>query len=99
MKIYHAKTVMVYVSETGIKFGVRKAEHKQEAETLQKVHFTRSKKEEAETTVVGECGFWDQKPIKRLLTVITMDYMKVSIVNLKNRQSHKLFSVSSLLQE
>ena len=40
----------VYVGETGSKFGVRKAEHKQEAETLQKAHFTRSKKKEAETT-------------------------------------------------
>ena len=40
----------VYVGETGRKFGVRKAEHTQEAETLQKAHFTRSKKKEAETT-------------------------------------------------
>ena len=39
----------VYVGETGRKFGVRKAEHKQDAETLQKTHFTRSKTE-AETT-------------------------------------------------
>ena len=39
-----------YVGETGRKFGVRKAEHKQEAETLQKAHFTRSKKKEEETT-------------------------------------------------
>ena len=39
----------VYVGETGRKFGVRKAEHKQEAETLQNANFTRSKKE-AETT-------------------------------------------------
>ena len=38
----------VYVGETGRKFGVRKAEHKQEAETLQKAHFTSSKKKEAE---------------------------------------------------
>ena len=34
----------VYVGETGRKFGVRKAE------SLQKAHFTRSKKKEAETT-------------------------------------------------
>ena len=40
----------VYVGETGRKFGVRKAEHKQEAETLQKAYFTRLKKKEAETT-------------------------------------------------
>ena len=40
----------VYVGETGRKFGVRKAEHKQEAVTLQKAHFTRSNKK-AETTI------------------------------------------------
>ena len=41
----------VYVGETGRKFGVRKTEHKQEAETFQKAHFTRSKKKEAETAI------------------------------------------------
>ena len=41
----------VHVGETGRKFGVRKAEHKQEAETLQKAHFTRLKKKEAETII------------------------------------------------
>ena len=40
----------VYVWETGRKFGVRKAEHKQEAETLQNAYFTRSEKKEAEMT-------------------------------------------------
>ena len=35
----------VYVGETGRKFGVRKAEHKQEAETLQKAYFYQVKEE------------------------------------------------------
>ena len=49
--------------------------------------------------VVEKCGFWDQKSTKGLLTVMTMDYMKVSTTNLKNRQSHKLLFVFLLLQE
>ena len=37
----------VYIGETGRKFGVRKSEHKQEAETIGKTYFTRAKKKEA----------------------------------------------------
>ena len=41
----------VYIGETARKFGTRKAEHKQEAETLAKAPFTRSKKKDAESTL------------------------------------------------
>ena len=40
----------VYIGETGRKFGVRKTEHQQEAESLGKAYFTRAKKKEAGLT-------------------------------------------------
>ena len=41
----------VYVGEKSRKFRVKKAEHKQEAATLLKTHFTRSNRKEAETAI------------------------------------------------
>ena len=52
--VYHIPCTdcnQVYIGETARKFGVRRAEHKKEADQLEKAHFTRSQKKQADTTI------------------------------------------------
>ena len=54
---------MVYVGETGRRYGIREGEHKKEVDQISTVKFTRARKEEAKSEV-NKSALTDRCPVE-----------------------------------